>query len=133
MKFSKNNILKSFDSYDIRVLDFLEYILDEIKAKQKDMNNYTLVILQLLATQLTIYFKAEDAVKSGVIEVSETKYGNVRKLKPEVTTLNQSHKEITHLLDKLGLSPLESAKIKKLKSTSENANESGEALLNILV
>lgn len=130
MRFTKNSILKSFDDYEERVLDFLEYVLDELKSKERDVNNYTLVILQLLAAQLSIYFKAMDEVEHNVTETNDTKYGTIRKIKPEVVVFNQAHKEITRLLDKLGMSPLERAKIKKLNT---NDDESAQDILEDLL
>ena len=133
MRFTKNNILKSFDNYEPRVLDFLEYVLDELKAKDKIINNYTLVILQLLASQLSVYFKAQDEIVTNVTETSDTKYGSVRKVKPEVVVFNQTHKEITRLLDKLCISPLEKAKVKRLNSTEENNQAEGTQILGNLL
>lgn len=133
MRFSKFNVLKSFEGSDQRVLDFLEYILDELKAKEKALNNYTLVILQLLSAQLNLYFKAQDEVCSNVTEVSDTKYGKVKKIKPEVQIMMSAHKEVTRLLDKLGLSPLEKAKIKRMNTTEQNSQADGTELLAALI
>ena len=133
MRFTKNNILKSFEGYEQRVIDFLEYVLEELKLNNKVLSNYTLVILQLLATQLKLNFKAQDALGDQISDTKETKYGEVTKPKTEVTVLMQSHKEIVKLLDKLGLSPLEKSKIRKLNSVQENDNEEGSNILGNLM
>ena len=50
---------------------------------------------------------------------------------PEISIMQKSHDQILNLLDKISLSPLSSAKIKKL--TSNNDDESAQEYLDALI
>ena len=131
MRLNKTNILSNFEGYDERVLDNLSLIIDELKSKKVQVNNYSLVIFQLLATQFSIYFKAQDTFNKSEELTSTDDYKRKSKA-PELAALQKAHTEIIHLLDKLGLSPLEEAKIKKLKE-KDTKDEDAKELLNTLL
>ena len=124
MRINKQNIIASFQGYDTRVIDFLSYVIEDLKQLGIKINNYTLIVFQLLATQLTIYFKSLDCIKS----VTNITNENNRTI-PELNTLNKAHAEILRLLDKIGLSPLERAKIDKLNQNTTTKEEAAEDTL----
>lgn len=128
MRINKQNIISSFQDYDQRVIDFMTYIIDDMKQLKIEINNYSLVMFQLLAVQLTIFFKALDTIQNGNKIIDDD-----NKKTPALNTLNKAHAEILRLLDKVGLSPLERAKIKKLNSTMATKDEAAADILAALV
>lgn len=129
MRLNKDNILSNFSNYDERVVDNLALIIDELKNKKVPVNNYSLVIFQLLATQFAIYYKSLDVINGDGDISSEDSYKRKAK-SPELAALQKSHQEIVHLLDSLAISPLSSAKVNKLNEREIISKE--ESSLNKL-
>ena len=83
----------------------------------------------MLASQLVIYYKALDAI-FGKDDVSTTDLYDRKAKAPEISILQKAHDQILALLDKLSLSPIVKAKLKKLNSSDE---ATAEQLLNDLI
>lgn len=133
MKINKKNILVSFVDYDQRTQDMLENIVTQLIKQDKECNDYTLVIIQMLAVQFEIYFKALDALKDGIVNVVNLGDRTLHQPKPQLDALQKANNQINKMLKDLALSPLEKAKIKKLNSMEENNNASGEKILDTLL
>lgn len=130
MKINKKNILNSFEGYDQRTIDMLDIILKELSKQEKEINEYSLVIFQLLAIQFEIYYKAYDALSSGIVNECQIHERIIHAPKPQLDALQKANNQITKMLKDLGLSPLEKAKIKKLNTTED---ETAGELLNKLI
>lgn len=132
MKINKKNILGSFETYDQRTQDMMENIVKQLAKQDKEVNDYALVILQLVAVQFEIYFKALDDVnRDGIVNSTQVGDRTINQPKPQLEALQKSNTQITRLLDKLGISPLESAKIKKLnKSDDQDSSDLLDKLIN---
>lgn len=132
MKINKKNILASFENYDQRTQDMMENIVKQLAKQEKEVNDYALVILQLVAVQFEIYFKAlDDVIRDGIVNSTQVGDRIINQPKPQLEALQKSNTQITRLLDKIGISPLEAAKIKKLNKNDDE--ESGAELLNSLI
>lgn len=132
MKINKKNILASFENYDQRTQDMMENIVKQLAKQEKEVNDYALVILQLVAVQFEIYFKAlDDVIRDGIVNSTQVGDRTINQPKPQLEALQKSNTQITRLLDKIGISPLEAAKIKKLNKSDDG--ESGKELLNSLI
>ena len=114
MKINKKNILASFTNYDQRVQDMIEYTITELMKLDKTPNEYALVLIQLLADQFEIHFKAKDEVGDSIVQTYDVGDRKISHAKPQFEAQQKAQTQIIRLLDKLGLSPLEKAKIKKL-------------------
>lgn len=132
MKINRKNIMASFVDYDERTRDMLDNIVKQIIEQQKNPNDYTLVVLQLIAVQFEIYFKALDALGDDIVNVVNLGDRVLHQPKPQLDALQKANNQIAKLLKDLGLSPLEDAKIKKLKETTSN-EESASELLDKLI
>lgn len=134
MKINKKNVMASFTEFDQRTQDALENILTQLGKQEKEPNDYALVILQMLAVEFDMYFKAYDSLRnSDVVNVNIIGEREIHQAKPQVEIVNKSIKQITNMLDKLGISPLTDAKIRKLKSTEDNAAQDASMILASLV
>ena len=133
MKINKSEVLSSFEGYDQRTIDMLEIILKEVKKQGKELSEYSLVIFQLLAIQFEIFYKAYDAIDKDIVNVCQIGERTIHAPKPQLDALQKANLQIRNMLKDLGLSPLEQVKIKKLKSSEENTNNSGSMILAQLV
>lgn len=132
MKINKKNILASFVNYDERTQDMLSYIVSQLSKQDKDINEYGLVVLQMIAIQYEIYFKAlDDVIRDGIVNSTQVGDRTINQPKPQLDALQKADTKISKLLKDLGLSPLEKAKIKKLNKSDDD--ESGKELLNSLI
>ena len=131
MKINKKNILASFVNYDERTQDMLSYIVSQLSKQDKDINEYGLVVLQMIAIQFEIFFKAKDALGDDIVNVVNLGDRVLHQPKPQLDALQKADTKISKLLKDLGLSPLEKAKIKKLNKSDDD--ESGKELLNSLI
>jgi phage terminase small subunit len=129
MKLIKSDILENFKTYDDRVKNNLSLIIDELILKKTQVSSYLLIILELLATQYTIYYRALDAVNTSTDLTGNDSQKRKSKI-PELSALQKAYTEIIRLLDKLALSPIEDARLKRLKekSSEEEANEAYDEL-----
>lgn len=130
MKINKKNILSSFITYDQRTQDMLENIVIQLIRQEKEPNDYALVLLQMIAIQFEIYFKAYDSLENqSLTNINIVGDREIHQCKPQVDVLMKASTQISKLLKDLALSPLEAAKVKKLNSAEENTIASGESIL----
>ena len=120
-----DDIIKKHSDLDSRIIEFLNYVVDDIECN----NNYSKIILNMLIPQLIIYYKALDVIKANKEVSHKDDYSRISK-SPEIAVLQKSNDQILNLLDKLALSPLEKAKVKKLnKDEGEDAKKLLEDLI----
>lgn len=117
MKQIHNYILENFEDSDDRVKLFLSRVYEDCEAQHEDLSNYFFCCLDLLANQLRLYFMALDYINENKKLSSEDSYKRVAK-EPCIAILNNAHKEILNILQKLSLSPFEKAKLKRISSPS---------------
>lgn len=127
-----NEIISEYDKLDDRVVNYLQHVINEIKISEKNVSDYTKVILSMLVPQLIIYYRSLDDLNYNDELTNENKYYGKSK-SPVILIMQKANDQILNLLDKISLSPLSRAKIKKLNSAEENDNESGEKILTALV
>lgn len=121
-------ILKYKEPLDERILDFLNNVTSGLD--ENNINDYTKIILNMLVPQLIIYFKAQDNIQ-GNGGVAHSDDYNRKSKSPEIAVLQKANDQILSLLDKLVLSPLEKAKIKRInKNDEDDAKELLENLIN---
>ena len=110
---------------DARVETFMQNIAKDIDTQKKPYTQYTRMILTLMVSQLVLYYKALDEMEANNVE-SQDSYKRKSKA-PSIAIMQKANDQILHLMDKIGLSPLESAKIRKLNKSTDD--ESAEELL----
>lgn len=120
-------ILKYKEPLDERILDFLNNVTSGLD--ENNINDYTKIILNMLVPQLIIYFKAQDNIQ-GNGGVAHSDDYNRKSKSPEIAVLQKANDQILSLLDKLVLSPLEKAKIKRINKNDED--DSKELLENLI-
>ena len=127
----KTEILQDFPSVDKRVDKFLSKTINTLEEQHLEITDYTKMILTMLVTQLTLYYKACDSVFKIDDITSEDSYKRKSKM-PEISIMQTANDKILNLLDKISASPLSKAKIKKLNSGSDDtsAQELLENLIN---
>jgi len=126
----KNQILSKYDKVDDRVNSFLDKVISDLNAKKIAITDYTVLILNMLVAQLVLYFKAVDDVMNTENVTNSDAYNRKSKT-PEIAVLQKSNDQILNLLDKISLSPLSAAKIKKLnKSDDQDSSELLDKLIN---
>ena len=116
---------------DDRVKDYLDKVISSLNQNNVEINDYTKLILLMIVNELMLYFKSVDAVYGNDEISSKDNYSRKAKM-PEISIMQKSHDQILNLLDKLTLSPLESAKVKKLKRASD-ADTDAQELLDKLI
>ena len=112
---------------DSRVKLILDHVTKSLGDKAED--EYSKIILTLLAPQLILYFKSLDTITEDNSVSTQDNYKHKAK-SPEVQVLQQANTQIITLLDKLCLAPFTKAKVKRLNS---NSNEDAEDLLKALL
>lgn len=122
--------IKDYKDLDPRIILYLEHVVNEI-GKDK-VTDYTKVILGMLVPQLIIYYRSLDELNTKNDLTNENKYYGKSK-SPVIIIMQKANDQILNLLDKISLSPMTKAKIKKLNTTEENTNSSGESVLNKLI
>ena len=123
-------IKKTYENYDDRVLVFMSRVYEDCINNNDKLSNYFYCCLDLLATQLKLYFIASDIIDEQKKISSEDSYRRISK-DPSISVLNKCHEQILNILAKLSLSPFEQAKLKRLNTADDN--ESAEELLNSLI
>ena len=127
----KTEILSSFETVDRRVEKFLDRTINAISEQKINITDYTKMILTMLVTQLILHFKAYDEVfKNNGTVTAEDSYKRASKA-PAISVMQQTHDKILQLFDKITLSPLASAKVKKLNSNSDE--QSAQEYLDALI
>lgn len=133
MKINKKNVLASFSKCDERTQDMLQNVVTQLLKQEKEPNDYALVILQMLAIQYDIFFRSYDALENtNLTTVAIVGEREIHQAKPQLDMLQKAHTQIIKLLDKLAISPLEHAKVKKLNTAEENDNNTGTKILGTL-
>ena len=110
-----NNIQKVDDQ---RVIDFMDKITTDIKQRKIAVTEYLKVILSMLVTQFVLYIKAVDQINKEETVSSTDDYKRVAK-SPAISVAEKAHDKIVELLDKISLSPLAEAKVKKLNKDDD--------------
>ena len=103
---------------DQRVIDFMDSITTDIKERKIKVTEYLKVILSMLVTQFVLYIKAVDQINKESKVSSTDDYKRAAK-SPAISVAQKAHDKIVELLDRISLSPLSEAKIKKLNSNDE--------------
>ena len=112
-------IQKTYEGYDDRVLVFMSRVYEDCINNNNKLSNYFYCCLDLLASQLKLYFIASDIIDEQKKISSEDSYRRISK-DPSISVLNKCHEQILNILAKLSLSPFEQAKLKRLKNESAN-------------
>ena len=123
-------IQKTYGSYDDRVLMSMSRVYEDCINNNDKLSNYFYCCLDLLATQLKLYFIASDVIDEQKKISSEDSYRRISK-DPSISVLNKCHEQILNILAKLSLSPFEQAKLSRLKNG--DVDQDAEALLNNLI
>ena len=123
-------IKKTYENYDDRVLVFMSRVYEDCINNNDKLSNYFYCCLDLLASQLKLYFIASDIIDEQKKISSEDSYRRISK-DPSISVLNKCHEQILNILAKLSLSPFEQAKLKRLSKNDDD--ESAEELLNSLI
>ena len=108
-------IQKTYEGYDDRVLMFMSRVYEDCITNNEKLSNYFYCCLDLLATQLKLYFIASDVIDEQKKISSEDSYRRISK-DPSISVLNKCHEQILNILAKLSLSPFEQAKLSRLKN-----------------
>ena len=115
---------------DKRVIDFMDDITTDIKNRNIKVTEYLKVMLSMLVTQFILYIKAVDQINKESSVTSTDDYKRVAK-SPAISVAQKAHDKIVELLDRISLSPLSEAKIKKLnKSDDQDSSELLDKLIN---
>ena len=124
-------IQKTYEGYDDRVLVFMSRVYEDCINNNNKLSNYFYCCLDLLASQLKLYFIASDIIDEQKKISSEDSYRRISK-DPSISVLNKCHEQILNILAKLSLSPFEQAKLKRLKNESTDDESAAELLNNII-
>ena len=119
----------TYSKCDERVKTFLSRVYDDCVNTNQELSNYFYVCLDLLCTQVKLYFMALDIIDKEKELSSEDAYKRMSK-HPALQVLNNAHKEILNILTKLSLSPFDQAKLKRLNNGDDDG--SAEELLSEL-
>ena len=131
MKISNDRYIReTYADYDIRVIEFLSRVYMDCVDKNEKLSNYFYCCLDLLANQLKLYYLGCDAIDSNKNISSTDDYKRVSK-NPAIAVMSHAHQQILDILEKLGLSPFASAKIKRLNNVDDA--ESAQELLDNLI
>ena len=123
-------IQKTYEGYDDRVLVFMSRVYEDCINNNDKLSNYFYCCLDLLATQLKLYFIASDIIDEQKKISSEDSYRRISK-DPSISVLNKCHEQILNILAKLSLSPFEIAKLKRVQNGDND--QDAEELLDSLV
>lgn len=129
MKLTKDIIQKRYNKYDERVIEYLINISKSLK-EQNVNDEYYYCMFDLLVIQLHLYYSSCDQLMKLKDLTSEDNYKRLVK-SPLIGVLQKCHSQILDIMQKLSISPIEKAKLKRLNTTDDN--ESAEELLNSLI
>lgn len=126
----RDEIISGFTDLDPRVIDYLDKVISDVNLNKSNTTEYTKIILGMLVVQLVLYYKAADEMMESNKVTSKDNYNRFAK-SPVISVFNKANDQILILLDKIGLSPMQKAKIKKLNSSDEaDAKELLDDLIN---
>lgn len=130
MKNKFEYIEATYKDYDKRAVEFITKIFEDLSKNNEKISNYHLCMCDLLVVQLQIYFTACDQMK-GLTDLTTTdSYARAAK-SPVISVLNKAHANIIDIMQKLSLSSLEIAKLKRLNKGDDD--ETTKELLNELI
>ena len=112
---------------DSRIESMLDCVINSLDPNHR--SDYSKIILTMLIPQLILYFRALDAVNDNDKLSTKDDYSRTAK-SPEIQILQKCNDQILNLLDKLCLSPLEKAKVKRL---NKDEGEDAKKLLDDLI
>lgn len=111
-----DNIDEMFKDYDPRVKDMLYCVLEDLQHQYKIIPNYFRIILELLSTQLDIYFKAKDKYRNNTEHT-----GDNRTKSTEYVQIQGTHDKILTIMRELGMTVVTKKKLEKLSSLSSSS------------
>ena len=129
MKLTKDIIQKRYNKYDERVIEYLINISKSLK-EQNANDEYYYCMFDLLVIQLHLYYSSCDQLMKLKDLTSEDNYKRLVK-SPLIGVLQKCHSQILDIMQKLSISPIEKAKLKRLNTADDD--ESAEELLNSLI
>lgn len=124
-------IQKRFEDSDDRAIEFLSKIYEDLNDNNDNkISNYHLCMLDLLSVQLQLYFTACDQFKKLTDITTTDSYSRTAK-SPILGVINKCHANIIDIMQKLSLSNIEIAKLKRIQSGDDDT--SAESLYKSLV
>lgn len=111
-----DTINEMFNDYDPRVKDMLYCVLEDLQHQYKIIPNYFRIILELLSTQLDIYFKAKDKYRS-----NKEHTGDNRTKSTEYVQMQGTHDKILTIMRELGMTVVTKKKLEKLSTLSSSS------------
>lgn len=126
---NESTIRQRYNKYDERVIEYLINISKSLK-EQNVNDEYYYCMFDLLVIQLHLYYSSCDQLMKLKDLTSEDNYKRLVK-SPLIGVLQKCHSQILDIMQKLSISPIEKAKLKRLNTTDDN--ESAEELLNSLI
>ena len=131
MKNINDYVLKHYPESDDRIKLKLSRVYEEVKkTSESNLNNYFYNALDLLAAQYEVFYLAYDALRDAG-KVNQNDRYNRQAKNVNITVMTRASKEILDIMDKLSISPMVKAKVKKLSKNDDD--ESAEELLNSLI
>jgi phage terminase small subunit len=131
MKMINSYIQEHYEDADDRIKIKLSRVYDEVeKNNPSNINNYFFNTLDLLCAQYEVFFMSYDALRQAGKVNQDDRYHRQAK-NVNITVMTRASKEILDIMDKLSISPVIKAKVKKLNK--EDYSESAEDLLNELI
>ena len=126
---NESTIRQRYNKYDERVIEYLINISKSLK-EQNVNDEYYYCMFDLLVIQLHLYYSSCDQLMKLKDLTSEDNYKRLVK-SPLIGVLQKCHSQILDIMQKLSISPIEKAKLKRLNTADDN--ESAEELLNSLI
>lgn len=123
---TKENINKNYPDLDHRAKEFICHVIDQLNDSNKPITDYICIVLDLLVVQLMIYYKTVDNV------TMQTEKQGVMLRTDAYEMLKATTKIILDFLEKLNLSPMADAKIKRIKTKTGTDKETAAAMLKKL-
>ena len=120
----KEDISKMYSRYDKRVIEFLEYVVLGLGG---NIGDYMKTNFDLLAVQLSIYYRALDVVEEEPL-IMTTQKGP--RQSPTMEILQKCWSHIVTLLKECGVTKYSKTKIDRLQRT--DATEDVESLVELL-
>lgn len=131
MKMINTYIKEHYADVDDRIKMKLNRVYEEVeKNNPGNINNYFFNTLDLLCAQYEVFFLSYDALReAGKVNQDDRYHRQAKNI--NITVMTRASKEILDIMDKLSISPVIKAKVKKLNK--EDDSESAEELLNNLI
>ena len=126
---NENTLRQRYNKYDDRVIEYLINISKSLK-EQNVNDEFYYCMFDLLVVQLHLYYSSCDQLMQLRDLTSEDNYKRLVK-SPLIGVLQKCHSQILDIMQKLSISPIEKAKLKRLNNSDDA--ESAEALLNNLI